>query len=301
MENTSREYKDISALDSITPGTVMLDVNRIQPDPDQPRSFFDPATENDMVDSIKDLGLIQQLVVREAENGQIFLVAGERRLRAAIKAGLKEVPVSFTKADPMVVALTENLQRDDLRPIEKALAFQRMMDRRGYTQEQLAGVQKLSKTTVSETLSLLRLTNKIKAKISEAPAGEYPLRLLVAIAKHEPDEQNRLFRAFEKKLKSSDDIVKNTQRKKRVRAVAGNDLQPAAAPPSVDVPMEPADAKPAIKVALDLTNINSGNKQINALASYLEENIKEENIDDYYDSLQKLEGVINNLLYLAES
>lgn len=166
-------------------------------------------------------------------------------------------------------------------PVERAIGFRRLIERYHCTILKLAGILGVSKATVSETLSILRLPEDIRAKALAAPAGQYPQRLLVALAKYEsPTEQIRMFKAFEQKRKTSDEIVKHAGRRK------------------VSIPDAGGQTGPPL---LDFTNPESAKKQISGLETNLKQNIGKHNIDDYFDSLAGLEGTINKLLYLAET
>ncbi len=118
-----------------------LPITRVQPREDQPRSSFDEQALSELADSIREYGLIQPISVRKLENGYYQIIAGERRWRASRLAGLKEVPVRVLEADDqtaMQMALVENLQREDLNPIEEARGYRVLMETYGLTQEQTA-------------------------------------------------------------------------------------------------------------------------------------------------------------------
>ena len=105
-----------------------VDIELIKPNPHQPRKFFDPDSLAELAQSIKEKGVLQPVIIRKDKTGQIHLVAGERRLRAAKNAGLEKIPAILTSGNPMEISLIENLQRDNLRPIEEAEALGRMME-----------------------------------------------------------------------------------------------------------------------------------------------------------------------------
>ena len=115
-------------------------VDLVRPNPYQPRQHFDPEKLAELSQSIRRQGVLQPIVVRRDEAGQIFVVAGERRLRAAKMAGLEKIPAIVTKGHPAEIALIENLQREDLSPLEEAEALARMAAEFHYTQEQLAAL-----------------------------------------------------------------------------------------------------------------------------------------------------------------
>ncbi len=144
-------------------GPVLLRVplDRVRRSSEQPREIFDDAELDGLAASIRELGLLQPLLVRELE-GDYVLIAGERRWRACGRAGLTEVPVLVTDRaeqdqDALLMALVENLQRADLNPVEEALGFQRLTEIYGLTQEQVAQRVGRNRTTVTNALRLLRL------------------------------------------------------------------------------------------------------------------------------------------------
>ena len=141
-----------------------LSVYEIDSNPFQPRRDFDEAEIQQLADSLKEHGLLQPLVVRRVGN-RYQLVAGERRLRAAIKAGWKEVPARLKEADDREMAelaIVENLQRKDLNPLEKAASFQKYLQRYGTTQEELARRLNIDRSTVSNLIRLLDLPETVQ-------------------------------------------------------------------------------------------------------------------------------------------
>ncbi|MCX5815555.1 MAG: ParB/RepB/Spo0J family partition protein [Proteobacteria bacterium] len=191
------------------------DINMILSSPDQPRKYFNPDTLAELSTSIKEKGVLQPVVIRKTNDGNIILVAGERRLKAAKMAGLEKIPAILTSGNPAEIALIENLQREDLKPIEIAEALNRMMWEYGYTHEQLAAVIGKARSTVTEMLSLVKLPDEIKEESRRA--DNYPRRLLTEVAKQDtPEKMIALFnRAKEGNLKS--DQIREVTRKKSAR------------------------------------------------------------------------------------
>lgn len=143
---------------------LRLPIQKIEPNPDQPRKRFDLEELQTLADSIAAHGLIQPLAVRQSENGYYQIIAGERRWRAARLAGLTEVPAVVLEADDrtvMELALIENLQRSDLNPIEEALGYRALMEEYGLTQEQTAEQVGKSRPAVANALRLLALPDAI--------------------------------------------------------------------------------------------------------------------------------------------
>jgi ParB family chromosome partitioning protein len=147
---------------------LYVNVSRIRPRPDQPRQHFDEQALRQLAVSIREQGILQPLVVTPERDGAYTLIAGERRLRAAQFAGLTEVPVVVRHADPAEayeLALLENIQREDLNPIEESEAYRRLIDEHGYTQEALARRVGKDRTTVSNALRLLKLRAPLRERL----------------------------------------------------------------------------------------------------------------------------------------
>ena len=139
-----------------------LPIGDIKPDPDQPRKYLDPQALEELAASIKQLGILQPVLFRPTETGQITLVAGERRFAAAKKAGLLSIPGLYVDSSPAEIALVENLQRQDLTAIEEAEALGRLVDNMKYTHEQAAGVIGKSRQAVTDILTLNNLPQEIR-------------------------------------------------------------------------------------------------------------------------------------------
>ena len=142
----------------------MLPIYKVEPNPDQPRQDFDEEELQQLADSIEIHGIIQPLTVRELSNGYYQIIAGERRWRAARIAGLSDVPAVIMEADDRKVkelALIENLQRQDLNPVEEALGYQSLMQEYGLTQEEAAKRVGKSRPAVANALRLLSLNPEV--------------------------------------------------------------------------------------------------------------------------------------------
>lgn len=153
-----------------------LPINEIIPNRDQPRKTFDEAALEELAESIKQHGVLQPLLVRPIPSGGYQLVAGERRWRACRMAGLNKVPVvikELTDTETMEIAIIENLQREDLNPIEEAEGLQALIDKCGYTQEEVAVSVGKSRPAIANSLRLLRLPQEIRdmTKNGEISAG----------------------------------------------------------------------------------------------------------------------------------
>ena len=165
--------------------TSSLPLSQIEPFAGQPRKRFDPEALSELADSIREHGIIQPLTVRKLASGYYQIIAGERRWRAAKQAGLKEVPVVIIEADDrraMELAMIENLQREDLNPMEAAQGFQALMDQYGLTQEQVAARVGKSRSAVANTLRLLGLSEAVRRLLEEDKLSAGHARALLPLA-----------------------------------------------------------------------------------------------------------------------
>ena len=161
-----------------------LPLRRLEPNPLQPRREFEPEALQALADSIAAHGVIQPLTVREAENGYYQIIAGERRWRAARMAGLEEVPVLVLEADDktvMELALVENLQREDLNPMEEAAGYRTLMDEYGMTQEEVARRVGRSRPAVANSLRLLSLSDELAAMVRDGTLSPGHARALLSL------------------------------------------------------------------------------------------------------------------------
>jgi ParB family chromosome partitioning protein len=164
-----------------------LPVSAIRPNSRQPRTSFPEAGIRELAASIKEVGILQPLVVRPTSGG-FELIAGERRLRAAEEAGLERVPVLIRQAaedESMELALVENLQRENLSPLETAAAYQALMDGFGLTRERLARRLGKSRTAVTNTLRLVHLPERIQALLNDGKLSEGHARALLGLETEE--------------------------------------------------------------------------------------------------------------------
>ncbi len=192
-------------------------VDMIKNNPHQPRQHFDPEKMAELTQSVRESGVIQPVIVR-FEGEDVYLVAGERRLRAARAAGLRKIPAILTEGDPAHIALIENIQRENLKPVEEAEAMNRLMDERGYTQEQLAKIVGKAKSTISEVLSLNRLPDAIKDEVRRAE--HYPKRMLVEVVKQKkPEKMLSFFKRIKAADMTSDEVRDISRKQKRKRAM----------------------------------------------------------------------------------
>ena len=172
---------------------IMLhsDIDSIRPNPYQPRKQFSKGALEELCESIQQYGVIQPINVRKIASNKYELVAGERRLRAAVMAGLKEIPaivININDNDSAVLALIENLQREDLNYLEEAEGYNNLINEHGFTQEELARKIGKSQSTVANKIRLLRLPPLVKKILSDNNLTERHARALLKL----PDEQLQL-------------------------------------------------------------------------------------------------------------
>ena len=162
-------------------------VSAIRPNTHQPRRSFSETSIKELASSIREVGILQPLIIRSTETG-FELIAGERRLRAAKEAGLDRVPVLIRQAgegESMEMALVENLQREDLNPLETAAAYQALLDSFGLTKDQLASRLGKSRAAVSNTLRLTRLPESIRKMVLSERLSEGHARALLGLETEE--------------------------------------------------------------------------------------------------------------------
>ena len=167
---------------------LSLPISRVEPREAQPRTNFDEAALQELAESISEYGVIQPITVRKLDSGYYQIIAGERRWRAARLAGLKEVPVRVVEADDKLateMALVENLQREDLNPVEEALGYRTLLDVYGLTQDEAARRVGKSRPTVTNALRLLTLAPEVQQFIEQGLLSAGHARALVGIKPEE--------------------------------------------------------------------------------------------------------------------
>lgn len=170
-------------------------LRQIKANPNQPRRQFDEEALAELAESIRQIGIIQPVTLRKTGDDEYEIIAGERRWRASQVAGLDSIPAYIRTADDenvMQMALVENIQREDLNPIEIALAYQRLMEQGGLTQDKLAEKVGKKRTTVANFLRLLRLPAPVQLALRNKTIDQGHARALLALDK--PSEQVRLFK-----------------------------------------------------------------------------------------------------------
>jgi ParB family chromosome partitioning protein len=162
-----------------------LPLERIRPNPDQPRRHFDEQSLAELAESIRQRGVLQPVIVRREGDEQYLLLAGERRYRAARIAGLDAIPALVRDDHPLEIAMIENLQREDLTPLEEALGIAALIDAQGYTHAEVADLLHKSRPHVSNTLALTRLPKTIQDEYNADPSISRDILISVARQKDE--------------------------------------------------------------------------------------------------------------------
>jgi len=210
---------------------LFIPAEQIKPNPDQPRKHFDEKSLDDLAASILERGLLQPIIVKRSEQtGCFLLIAGERRYRAFLRAQkmvenpderLKKIPAIIRKEDPLELALIENMQREDLNPLEMAEGIKQLADRFGYTQEALAKRLNINRRVINESLQLTKLPDEIKADFRKEPY-QFSKKVMLTVAREKsPDKTRDLWEAVkEEKLtvrEAQDRSRKNKQFVRRNR------------------------------------------------------------------------------------
>ena len=190
-----------------------IDINKIEPNNSQPRKNFNEDSLQELADSIKQHGMIEPLIVQQGEKGFYRIIAGERRWIAAKIAGLKEIPVivkDYTNQEIMEIALIENIQREDLNPIEEAEAFQKLIEEYHLKQDEIAEKVSKSRVAITNALRLLKLDEKVRQMVIEDKIKSGHARALLAIEDLEL-QYNTAIKVFDEKLsvRETEKLVKN--------------------------------------------------------------------------------------------
>ncbi len=182
--NAIFESPSIAKKESETNIPLMLDPRELKPNPYQPRRHFDEVALEELSNSIKVHGLIQPVVVQKDSDGSYFIVAGERRTRASIMAGLEKIPVVISDVkdeNKLEVALIENIQREDLNPIEEAQAYQAIIAMGNLTQEELSFRVGKSRSTITNSIRLLQLPTEMQVALKEGKISTGHAKALLSI------------------------------------------------------------------------------------------------------------------------
>lgn len=207
---------------------TMVKITKIEPNIEQPRKNFDEASLNELADSIKSFGMISPILVRKL-NDHYQIIAGERRWRAAKIAGLKEVPViirDYTEKEIAQIALIENVQREDLNPIEEAMGYKRLIDEFELKQEEVADCVSKSRSAVTNSLRLLRLPDDVQQFLIEDQISMGHARALLGV--EDKEMQSALAqKVIDEKLsvREIEKLVKNLGKPEKEKAKLDEQLQ----------------------------------------------------------------------------
>ena len=264
-------------------GTRTIAVEEIHPAPGQPRTRFDEARLDELAASIKAQGIIQPLIVRTRavdEGGGYELIAGERRWRAAQRAGLFEVPAvvrDVAPAQAFEMALVENLQREDLNPLEEAAGYERLAAEFGYTQEQLSERVGKDRSTVANALRLLRLPESVRALLAEGRLSMGHARALLGLeSANEMEKLARRIAATELSVRKVEELVRRARSERE------------APPPPPAAPSRPSTS--ARDLSLRLT------RALGTRVEVVEAGPERGQIAIHYHSLDQLDTLLARLL-----
>ena len=214
-----------------------IDINRIAPNPNQPRRDFSDSAIDELADSIRELGIVQPITLRNMGDGTYQIIAGERRWRAAKRAGLESVPAYIRTADDektMQMALVENIQREDLNPIEIALAYEHLLESPGMTQEKVSERVGKSRVAITNYLRLLKLPAQVQMALQKKEIDMGHARALLGL--EDPHLQLKLFGEIVKnqysvrkveemvKLLNNGDTIQSGKRKIQARSQLSEEM-----------------------------------------------------------------------------
>ena len=199
-------------------GEQFININKIEPNHEQPRRNFEEDSLLELADSIKQFGVLQPLIVQKRHD-YYEIIAGERRWRAAKMAGIKEIPViikEYTKREAVEIALIENIQRENLNPIEEAMAFNRLLTEFSLKQDEVAERVSKSRTTVTNSMRLLKLDERVQQMIVDDMISTGHARTLLAIEDHE-EQYNLANKIFDEKLsvRETEKLIKELKNPKK--------------------------------------------------------------------------------------
>lgn len=211
-------------------GERMMKISMIEPNREQPRKKFDEDALQELSESIKQYGILQPLLVSDKKD-YYEIVAGERRWRAAKMAGLKEVPVvvkEFSTQEIVEISLIENIQREDLNPVEEAMAYKRLIDEFHLKQDEIAERVSKSRTAVTNSMRLLKLDSRVQQMMVDEMISAGHARAILAISN--PEQQyNAAMKVFDEKLsvRETEKLVKSILTPTKKKPVASNPTEDA--------------------------------------------------------------------------
>ena len=217
-ENKTAKHTAPVKKEVVNVGPIMMKINDVEPNRDQPRKHFEEDALLELADSIKQFGILQPLIVQK-RNDYYEIIAGERRWRAAKQAGIKEVPViikEYTDQEIVEISLIENIQRENLNPIEEAQAYKRLLNEFSLKQDEVAERVSKSRTAVTNSMRLLKLDERVQQMIIDDMISTGHARALLAI---EDKEQQYILanKVFDEKLsvRDTEKLVKELKKPKK--------------------------------------------------------------------------------------
>jgi len=204
-EEKEKKEQKVVVTEEKEQGETLVKISKVEPNREQPRKFFDEDALQELADSIKQFGLLQPILVQDRKD-YYEIIAGERRWRAAKLAGLKEVPViikNYTEQEIVEIALIENIQREDLNPIEEAQAYKKLLTEFNLKQDEVAERVSKSRAAVTNSIRLLKLSEKVQQMVIDDMISTGHARALLAI--EDPEQQYIIAqKIFDEKLSVRD-------------------------------------------------------------------------------------------------
>ena len=241
---------------------INMRISLIEPNRSQPRKYFDDSAISELADSVRQFGIIQPLLVQKKDD-YYEIIAGERRWRAANKAGLKEIPVivkNFSNQEAVEVSLIENIQREDLNPIEEAKAYERLVKEYGLSQEAVAGRVSKSRTSITNSMRLLKLDLNVQQMVETGELSEGHARAILGLP--DQDSQKELAEQVIRErlsVRQTEKLVRDTARPKK--AVKEKKPNPEAEAILMDL-AERLKTHLGTKVSIRPTGANGGKIEI---------------------------------------
>ena len=258
-------------------GLRMLDIESIHPSTRQPRKHFDDSRLDELAESIRSQGIIQPLVVRVRGGGGFELVAGERRWRAAQRAGLHQIPAvvrEVAESQAFEMALVENLQREDLNPIEEAEGYQRLVAEFGYTQESLSQRVGKDRSTVANALRLLKLPPSVRTMVIEGRLNMGHARALLGL--------------------ESDPVIERLARQAASRGLSVRQVEAMVKRERENGNRPAQQHAPASPAARDL--VHRLEQALAVRVKLVQSSAKSGRLEIYYTSLDELDAILGKIL-----
>lgn len=214
--------------ENVTEPDSIVDINKVEPNRDQPRKNFDEDALYELAESIKNVGLLQPILVQDRDS-YYEIIAGERRWRACKIAGLKKIPViirKFTELEIVEISIIENIQREDLNPIEEALAYKRLLDEFNLKQDEVAEKVSKNRTTITNSLRLLKLCDDVRQMVIEGKLSTGHARAILPI--EDAEKQTELAeKIFDEKMSVRDveKYIKNMNKPEKGKKQTNESLQ----------------------------------------------------------------------------